>query len=103
MYADVSARYAETAAIPRFAARFYEKYQNRLVYGTDMQFSTKIYRLTFRILESEDEHFYAWDCFSYHWPLYGLGLNDLILKKMYRDNAIKITAGQTPATAASTR
>lgn len=64
LYADISARYAETTTIPRFAARFYEKYQDRLVYGTDMRFSTKIYRLTFRILESEDEHFYAWDCFS---------------------------------------
>ena len=94
LYADISARYAETGAIPRFAASFYEKYQDRLVYATDMRFSTKIYRLTFRILESEDEHFYAWDNFSYHWPLYGFGLNDLVLKKVYRDNALKIIGGQ---------
>jgi len=96
LYADISARYAETAAIPRFGARFYEKYQDRLVYGTDMRFSTKIYRLTFRILESEDEHFYAWDNFSYHWPLYGFGLNDKVLKKVYRDNALKII-GKEPS------
>lgn len=96
LYADISARYAETAAIPRFAARFYEKYQDRLVYGTDMRFSTKIYRLTFRILESEDEHFYAWDNFSYHWPLYGFGLNDQVLKKVYRENALKIM-GKKPS------
>ncbi len=94
LYADISARYAETGAIPRFAASFYEKYQERLVYATDMRFSTKIYRLTFRILESEDEHFYAWDNFSYHWPLYGFGLNDRVLKKVYRDNALKIIGGQ---------
>ena len=94
LYADISARYAETAPIPRFAASFYKKYQDRLVYATDMRFSTKIYRLTFRILESEDEHFYAWDNFSYHWPLYGFGLNDLVLKKVYRDNALKIIGGQ---------
>jgi len=94
LYADISARYAETGAIPRFAASFYEKYQDRLVYATDMRFSTKIYRLTFRILESEDEHFYAWDNFSYHWPLYGFGLNDRVLKKVYRDNALKIIGGQ---------
>jgi len=103
LYADISARYAETAAIPRFAARFYEKYQDRLVYGTDMRFSTKMYRLTFRILESEDEHFYAWDSFSYHWPLYGFGLDKKVLKKVYRDNALKIIKGQTSAAAASTR
>jgi predicted TIM-barrel fold metal-dependent hydrolase len=96
LYADISARYAETAAIPRAAARFYEKYQDRLVYGTDMRFSAKLYRLTFRILESEDEHFYAWDYFSYHWPLYGFGLDEKVLKKVYRDNALKII-GEEPS------
>ena len=89
-YADISARYAETAAIPRFVARFYEKYQDRLVYGTDMGFSPGMYRLTFRILESADEHFYAWNHSSYHWPLYGLALEDPVLKKVYRDNALAV-------------
>jgi predicted TIM-barrel fold metal-dependent hydrolase len=101
LYADMSARFAETAAIPRAAARFFDKYRDRLVYGTDMRFSTRIYRLTFRILESEDEHFYAWDTFSYHWPLYGFGLDDKILKKVYRDNALKIINGRVTAAAAS--
>jgi predicted TIM-barrel fold metal-dependent hydrolase len=103
LYADISARFAETAPIPRFAARFYEKYQDRLVYATDMRFNTKIYRLTFRILESEDEHFYAWDRFSYHWALYGFGLDDQVLRKVYRDNALKIIGGQASASATSTR
>ena len=101
LYADISARYAETAAIPRAAARFYEKYQDRLVYGTDMHFNTAIYRLTFRILESEDEHFYALDTFGYHWPLYGFGLDDKVLKHVYRDNALKIIKGKASASAAS--
>lgn len=101
LYADISARYAETAAIPRSAARFYKKYQDRLVYGTDMRFNTRMYRLTFRILESEDEHFYDWGNFSYHWPLYGFGLNDQVLKKVYRDNALKIITDQTFAAATS--
>jgi len=103
LYADISARFAETAPIPKFAARFYEKYRDRLVYGTDMHFSTAIYRLTFRILESEDEHFYAWDRFGYHWPLYGFGLNDRVLRKVYRDNALKMIGGQATAAATSTR
>ncbi|MBL7152386.1 MAG: amidohydrolase [Phycisphaerae bacterium] len=90
LYADISARYAETAPIPRFVARFYEEHQDRLLYGTDMGFSAEMYRLTFRILESADEHFYAWDQFSYHWPLYGLALSDGVLKKVYRDNALKV-------------
>jgi len=90
LYADISARYAETAAIPRFAARFYERHQDRLVYGTDMRFHRDVYRLTFRILESEDEHFYAWKYSSYHWPLYGLALSDQVLEKVYRGNALRI-------------
>jgi predicted TIM-barrel fold metal-dependent hydrolase len=90
LYADISARYAETAAIPRFAAAFYEKYQDRLLYGTDMSATMDMYRLTFRVLESSDEHFYAWSHSSYHWPLYGLALSDPILTKVYHANALKI-------------
>ena len=90
LYADISARFAETAPIPRFVSGFYRRYQDRLVYGTDMGRSAGMYRLTFRILESADEHFYAWDQFSYHWPLHGLALDDKMLRKIYRDNAIGI-------------
>jgi predicted TIM-barrel fold metal-dependent hydrolase len=94
LYADIAARYAETAPIPRFASQFYAKYADRLVYGTDMGFDQSMYRITFRILESRDEHFYETDQFSYHWPLYGLGLTDEILKRVYHDNAAKLLASR---------
>lgn len=90
LYADISARYSETAAIPRFVGQFYEKYQDRLVYATDMRFGTEMYQHTFRILESADEHFYAWKRTSYHWPLYGLDLSDRVLRKVYRENSLKL-------------
>jgi uncharacterized protein len=90
LYADISARYAETAPIPRFAARFYEKYANRLVYGTDMGFDKPMYRVTFRILESLDEHFYEIEQFDYHWSLNGFGLGDEVLKQVYHDNAARL-------------
>ena len=90
LYADISARYAETAPIPRFVSTFYKKYQNRLLYGTDMGFETEMYRITFRILESTDEHFYEIDQFGYHWSLYGLGLSNKILENVYRNNALKL-------------
>jgi len=95
LYADISARYAETAPIPRFASAFYAKYADRLVYGTDMGFDTKMYQITFRILESTDEHFYEIEQFNYHWPLYGLGLPDDVLKRVYHDNAAKILASRS--------
>ena len=95
LYADIAARYAETAPIPRFAAQFYAKYANRLVYGTDMGIDQKMYQVTFRILESQDEHFYETDQFNYHWPLYGLGLNEEILKQVYHDTAAKLLAARS--------
>ena len=87
LYADIGARFGETAPIPRQVARFYERYQDRLLYGTDMGTNPEMYRTTFRILETEDEHFYDWNLFSYHWPLHGFGLKDSVLKKVYADNA----------------
>lgn len=92
LYADISARYAETAPIPRFAAAFYAKHSDRLVYGTDMGFDTPMYRITFRILESLDEHFYEIEQFQYHWSLNGLGLGDEVLRQVYRETASKILA-----------
>ena len=94
LYADISARYAETAPIPSFASQFYAKHADRLVYGTDMGFDKEMYRVTFRILESLDEHFYEFEQFSYHWALNGFGLSGEILKSVYHDNAAKLLAGR---------
>lgn len=90
LHADISARYAETAPIPRFAAKFYEKYADRLLYGTDMGFDKAMYQTTFRVLETSDEHFYENEMFGYHWSLNGFDLPDNILRKLYRGNAEKI-------------
>jgi uncharacterized protein len=94
LYADIAARYAETGPIPRFAAKFYAKHVDRLLYGTDMGVDKAMYKVTFRILESLDEHFYAIDQFSYHWSLNGFGLSDEILRKVYHENAAKLLAGR---------
>ncbi len=90
LYADIAARYAETAPIPRFVGKFYAKNADRLLYGTDMGFDKPMYRVTFRILETWDEHFYERDMFGYHWSLNGFGLPDETLRKVYRTNAQKI-------------
>jgi len=88
LYADASARFGETSTIPRYMASFYKKYQDRLLYGTDNIPEPDMYDITFRILETLDEHFYYYR--FYHWPSYGFGLTDNILKKVYRENAKKI-------------
>jgi uncharacterized protein len=97
LYADISARYAETAPIPRFASQFYARHADRLVYGTDMGFDKPMYRVTFRILETLDEHFYEIEQFDYHWSLNGFGLPDSVLKQVYRENAAKILASGATA------
>jgi uncharacterized protein len=90
LYADIAARYGELAPIPRFVHSFIEKYSDRIVYGTDMGISKDMYHVTFRILESADEHFYEHNRFGYHWPLHGLSLTDATLKKIYNSNGKKI-------------
>src|SRR5450759_3400981 len=90
LYSDVSQRESYVAAIPRFAKQFMEKYADRLVYGTDQGYSLAMYRNTFHIWETLDEHFYAWDVSNTPWPLCGVGLSDATLKKFYRENALKI-------------
>ena len=94
LYGEFGARYAETSPIPKYMNAFCEKYQDRLLYGTDMGYSPHMYSTTFRILESNDEHFYETELFNYHWPLYGFGLQDRVLKKIYRDNALKILSNK---------
>lgn len=103
-FADISARFAEFSTIPRVASQFFTKYQDRLVYGTDYIWETwdatgdygnhtttvDMFRMTYRVLETRDDHFYLTDLVGYKWPMYGLGLNDTVLKKIYRDNALKI-------------
>jgi uncharacterized protein len=90
LYADIAARYAETATIPRFMKAFYKEYQDRLVYGTDMGFDNSMYESTFRILETADEHFYRTEQFNYHWACNGFDLPDKTLKKLYHSNYGKI-------------
>lgn len=98
LFGDISSRLKEIATVPRYAAAFIEKYQDRLLFGSDvgydvtrpMKYSTDVYEISFRLLESADEHIYMHDLFKYHWPLYGLDLKDDVLKKLYRDNAARI-------------
>jgi len=90
LYLDIAARYAETANIPRYMQQFYNKYQGRLLYGTDMGMDKTMYQVTFRVLETLDEHFYESELFGYHWSMNGFGLSDSILERLYMSNAQKI-------------
>ncbi len=95
LYSDISARYSEVATIPRYTEAFIERHRDKLLYGTDMEIAEHMYETTFTILETGNEHFYVYHFdhireFNYHWPLYGLGLSDETLRKLYFDNTTKI-------------
>jgi predicted TIM-barrel fold metal-dependent hydrolase len=90
LYADIAARYSEISPVPRYTLAFFTKYQDRLLYGTDMGMDGPMYRTTFRILETADEHFYATEQFNYHWALYGINIPKEVLVKIYQGNAAKI-------------
>ena len=90
LYVDIGARFAEVAPVPKYSSAFLEKYSHRVLYGTDMGFDQKMYRITFRILESGDEHFYEPDQFGYHWALNGFELSDQSLRNIYYRNASTI-------------
>lgn len=90
LFTDVSGRFSEMAAVPKYSAKFLEKYQDRILFGTDLGVDDMMFDAAFRVLESNDEHWYDIDRYNYHWPLYGLGLEDEVLKKIYKQNAQRI-------------
>lgn len=89
MYVDISARVAESAHTPRATREFLIKYQDRVLFGTDNGMDPEMYRNIFRVLETNDEHFYVPE-YGYHWALSGFNLPDEVLKKLYHDNAERI-------------
>jgi hypothetical protein len=89
-YADISARFRDIARQPRFAKKFFIKYQDRLTYGTDLGVKKDMYIGTFRILQTDDEYFTPVDGSSFLWMVYGLDLPDEVLQKLYSQVAEKI-------------
>jgi predicted TIM-barrel fold metal-dependent hydrolase len=102
---EIGARIGELGRQPRTSRKFFEKYQDRILFGTDavpppdgdnypqQVFKDALYEIYFRFLETEDEYFdYAPAAIppQGRWRIYGLGLPDAILKKVYHDNAARI-------------
>ena len=93
MYVEFGAREAELGREPRRAAKFFAEFQDRILFGTDAEPVPEMYRNYFRWLETEDEYFPYWDYPGQgRWEIYGMGLPDEILKKVYHENAEKIFA-----------
>jgi predicted TIM-barrel fold metal-dependent hydrolase len=91
MYVELGAREAELGRQPRRAAKFFAEFQDRILFGTDSEPVPEVYANYFRWLETQDEYFpYSGYPGQGRWMIYGMGLPDAILEKVYHGNAEKI-------------
>lgn len=103
MWVEFGARIGELGRQPRTARKFFERYQDRILFGTDAVphgeqypqqiFGEALYEIYYRFLETEDEYFdYAPARIppQGRWKIYGLGLPETILQKIYHDNAARL-------------
>lgn len=92
MYVEIAAIIAELGRQPRNAGAFFEKYQDRILFGKD-SWKPEEFPTYFRVLESDDEYFAYHKKYHAFWAMYGMNLSDEILKKVYYKNALKIVPG----------
>jgi predicted TIM-barrel fold metal-dependent hydrolase len=95
MFIDIDARISELGRQPYTTRKFFLKYQDRIMFGTDTPPRREAYRVYYRFLESDDEYF---DCSASHhrqgfWNIYGIYLPTEILEKVYRKNAERVLFG----------
>jgi predicted TIM-barrel fold metal-dependent hydrolase len=95
MYVDIDARISELGRQPYSARRFFLKYSDRIMFGTDTTPRRDAYRVYYRFLETDDEYF---DCSASHhrqgfWNIYGIFLPPDILEKVYHKNAERVLFG----------
>ncbi len=87
--AEFGAVIAELGRQPVTALKFFEKYQDRIMFGKD-SWVPEEYTTYFRVLETTDEYFPYHKKYHAFWRMYGMGLPDNILKKVYYKNALRI-------------
>ena len=95
MYIDPDARISELGRQPYTARKFFLKYQDRIMFGTDTTPRRDAYRMYYRFLETDDEYF---DCAGGHqrqgfWMIYGIFLPKNVLEKVYQTNAERLFFG----------
>lgn len=90
LYVETAARIAELGRQPYTAREFFLKHSDRILFGTDGPRVRERLLPHWRLLETRDEYFpYAENPFPPQglWNIYGLGLPDDVLRKVYFENA----------------
>jgi predicted TIM-barrel fold metal-dependent hydrolase len=98
MFVDIDARISELGRQPYSARKFFLKYQDRILFGTDTPPKRDAFRIYYRFLETDDEYFDS--AASHHrqgfWMIYGLFLPPDVLEKIYFKNAARILGLAAP-------
>jgi len=89
MYSEIGAVIAELGRQPRMAKEFLTKYQDRVMFGKDF-YNPEEYYTYFRVLETADEYFPYYKRYHAFWRMYGLDLDDEVLRKIYYKNALNV-------------
>ncbi len=92
LFLDISAVLYEFGRQPRAARKFFITYQDRLLFGKD-SWQPIEFPYYWRVLETADEYFDYYRDYHAFWKLYGLELPDDVLKKVYYQNALRLTPG----------
>ncbi len=92
VYVEFGAIISDLGRQPRAAKAFFEKYQDRILFGKD-SWKPEEYATYFRVLETEDEYFPYHKKYHAFWKMYGMGLSDEVLKKVYYKNALIVIPG----------
>jgi len=93
---EIASRIGELGRQPYTARQFFIDYQDRILFGTDGPWPEKRLSLYWRFLETRDEYFpYSEKEFPPQgfWRIYGLGLPDAVLRKVYHENAARVIPG----------
>lgn len=96
LYVEFASRIGELGRQPYTARRFFLKFADRVMFGTDGPWPQTRIHLYWRFLETYDEYFpYSEKEFPPQgfWNIYGVGLPDNVLKKIYHENALRIIPG----------
>jgi predicted TIM-barrel fold metal-dependent hydrolase len=89
IYAEVGAVLYDIGRQPRTARDFFTRFQDRLLFGKD-SFQPDEYPYYWRVFETNDEYFDYYRDYHAFWKLYGIGLPDEVLRKVYYANALKL-------------
>jgi predicted TIM-barrel fold metal-dependent hydrolase len=92
-HVDIAARIAELGRQPYTARAFFERWSDRILFGTDLSPDPAMYAIHYRFLETLDESFeYGLDDppSQGRWQIHGLGLPGEILERVYATNARRL-------------